>query len=88
MSMRVKLHLASTIINGTLGVLSNLTSHARVLGGTMRLDRSLRRSLTSELDQISTDMRIHRSAVQNLLGLSKDLCLVVKLSLFAVEIMA
>jgi hypothetical protein len=84
-SIRGKLHHTVSILNGILDVLTNLAAHAEVVGELMSLSLPVRSVLRTELDQISSKMKSHRSVAQSLLQFSDDICFMVSvLTLLAV----
>jgi hypothetical protein len=75
--IRDKMHHALTILDGTLSVLSILSSYVMTLGDIMNMDSSIGFTMGAEFDGISADLESHRLAAKRILAISKDLVLVV-----------
>lgn len=72
-SIRRKLHLVLSILDGNLETLSKLSTQAELVGELMGLNPPVLGSLGSELEQISSEMKSHKSTAQSLLRLSDDI---------------
>lgn len=72
-SIRRKLHLVLSILDGNLDTLAKLSTQAELVGELMGLTRSARSGLSSELKQISSEMKSHKSTAQSLLRISDDI---------------
>jgi hypothetical protein len=80
-SIRGNLHLALTVIVGTIIVLSRLSSHCAAVGESKGVDPELCHALAEEFDLISVEMEMHKSATKRLVNISNDLFLAVRLDL-------
>ena len=72
-STRRKLHHAISILDRTLDLLVKLVAHAELVDKVMNVSLSASTVLQMELDQISSEMKSHRSVAQSLLQLSGDI---------------
>jgi len=77
-SIRRKLHLVLSILDSVLNVLVSLTAEFEVVGQLMSLDLPIRNASHTELVQIWTEMKSHRSTAHSLLKISDDLRLTVR----------
>ncbi|OCK76318.1 hypothetical protein K432DRAFT_428802 [Lepidopterella palustris CBS 459.81] len=72
-SIRRKLHIAISILDGTSEVLMNLAAHADRVGELMRFSPCVCNGFRTELEQISSDIKSHKSTAQSLLKISDDI---------------
>jgi len=72
-TIRGKLHQTISILDGMLEILIKLSNHAEAMGEWMRLSSSSRSMFQAELEQISNEMKSHRSVTNSLIRRSEDL---------------
>jgi hypothetical protein len=72
-AIRRKLHMAISILDGILDVLSNLTAHAKQVSELHALLLPDCSTLCTELEQLSIEMKSHKATVKSLLSISDDL---------------
>lgn len=74
-SIRGSLHLALTVIVGTIKILAKLSTHCVAVGESKGVNSELCCALAAEFDLLSTEMEMHKSATKRLVNISSDLFL-------------
>jgi len=83
-SIRGSLHLALTVIVGTIKILAKLSTHCVAVGESKGVNSELCCALAAEFDLLSTEMEMHKSATKRLVNISSDLFLTVRLKIRAI----
>jgi len=72
-SIRRKLQISISILDGILDVLTNLVAHVNLLGGMMEATPGVYAVMRIEMEQMSIEIKSHKLTAQSLLNISDDL---------------
>lgn len=78
-SLRLKLHHARSILANTLNTIITIRTHEETIANLCKLPVPIHRDFQHELDNIVSELQNHEQTVQELLSVSNDIGLMVRL---------